>query len=129
MLLVQLDGRRLCPQTPRPHPANRDPDTPRSSGSSLYGEQRKTAGAKSPGSIPSGGWSGERRPLLGLDPFGLLGEPEPFAPKVVIARPKIWAARFMSSLQRQRGLVAIPLRLLSTAWEMNAVPKVVPAFL
>ena len=44
-----------------------------------------------------------RRPLLGLDPFGLLGEPEPFAHKVVIARPKIRAARFMSFLQRQRA--------------------------
>ena len=110
MLLVQLDGRRLCPPNPKTPSGNRDPDTPRSSGSSLYGEQRKTAGAKSPGSIPSGGWCCERRPLLGLDPFGLLGEPEPFAPEIVIARPQIGTAGFMSSLQRQRGLVAIPLR-------------------
>jgi hypothetical protein len=110
MLLVQLDGRRLCPPNPKTPSGNRDPDTPRSSGSSLYGEQRKTAGAKSPGSIPSGGWSGERRPLLGLDPFGLLRWPKPFAPEVVIARPQIWAARFVSSLQRQGGLFAIPLR-------------------
>ncbi len=41
MLLVQLDGRRLCPQTPRPHPANRDPDTPRSSGSSLMANSER----------------------------------------------------------------------------------------
>jgi hypothetical protein len=52
----------------------------------------------------------ERRPLLGLDPFGLLGEPEPFAHKLIKAGPYGWVMRFMTSLQRQVGLFAIPLR-------------------
>ncbi len=100
----------MPPNPKTPSGKYRDPDTPPVVRVFSYGEQRKTAGAKSPGSIPSGGWSCERRPLLGLDPFGLLGEPEPFAPEVVIARPQIWAAGFVSSLQRQGGLFAIPLR-------------------
>jgi hypothetical protein len=62
------------------------------------------------GSIPARGSFCDRRLLLVRDPLGLLGEPEPFAPEVVIARPKIWTARFMSALQRQVGLFAIPLR-------------------
>jgi hypothetical protein len=76
----------------------------------LVGNARDPEAPSTRGSIPARDEFCWRRPLLGLDPFGLLGEPEPFAHKVVIARPKIRAARFMSFLQRQRGLVAIPLR-------------------
>ncbi|MFZ0112192.1 MAG: hypothetical protein WAL01_22235 [Pseudolabrys sp.] len=41
----------------------------------------------SPGSIPARGSFCERRLLLVRDPLGLLGEPEPFAHKLVKAGP------------------------------------------
>jgi hypothetical protein len=78
------------------------------------------------GSIPARGSFCDRRLLLVRDPLGLLGEPEPFAPEVVIARPKIWTARFMSALQCQVGLSRYHCALDSMQIE-HARTKAVPA--
>ena len=62
--------------------------------------------------------------LRGSDPLGLLGEPEPFAHKLFKAGLS-GVGRLMSSLQRQVGLFAIPLRFRSMPIE-HARTKAVP---